>query len=356
MILEITSQMKKVLLISGSVLHYRQRIYNRFYDLFKERGYELHVLSDDFQNASIDSKFIKHDKPYGFSSYMAEINKIQPDVVICFIPSKWTWLMLFCRLKRIPVIYWGHGLNVRKAENKFLLTFYRLVHFINNALIIYTPDQLKYLTKNSAKKVFIAYNTLDFSDVDKSSLRNPTQVKELYGIKEDKVVMYISRILPYKELDVLLCILKSEPKIGLVIVGGGISPQQLNIVNTTSNFYYLGEKYGKEVDEIYSMGDVFSTPGHIGLALNQAFYWGKPVVVLNKKHAPEIHYMQDGVNGYVVHSEAELKAKIEKLCANEMLYNEMSKNATKTYVTEMAIERMFQGFIGAISYCEQKNK
>lgn len=98
------------------------------------------------------------------------------------------------------------------------------------------------------------------------------------------------------------------------------------------------------------MGDVFSTPGHIGLAVNQSMFFGKPIVVLNRKHAPEITYLHNGENGYIVETEHELKEKILELCNNETLYKQVAQNARKTYETEMQLDVMFQGFSNAINY------
>lgn len=346
---------KKILLISNKVFHYRISVYNAFFDLFKERGYEFHVLSNEYQGVDFDIKFIKHKKPFGVVSYVREINKINPDVVINFLHLKDKLIIpltYYCKFKHIPMIYWNHGINIKTPDAKIKNLIFHFIHTISSAIILYTPDQLKYLSDKNKQKTFIAYNTLDFSQVDTIKIRNKDEVKKLYGITENKVVIYISRILPYKGLDVLLDILKESHQVGLVIVGSGINSQQMNIIDTNPNYYYLGEKYGKEVDEIYNMGDIFSTPGHIGLALCQSMFWGKPVVVLNTIHAPEIYYLKPGYNGYVVDSKEELKEKILLLCENDELLNSMSENARNTF-EDTSIDRMFQGFIDAIEYVQK---
>jgi glycosyltransferase involved in cell wall biosynthesis len=248
------------------------------------------------------------------------------------------------------MIYWNHGINIKTPDAKLKNSIFHFIHTISNAIILYSPAQLKYLSKRNQKKTFIAKNTLDFSDVDRKALRTPDEIKAAYGIKETKVILYISRILPYKGLDILLEQFKDCTNTALVVVGGGISEQQQSIIDSTPHYYYLGEKYGKDVDEIYSIGSVFSTPGHIGLALNQAMFWGIPVVVLNRIHAPEIIYLKQGENGFIVDSEAELKSKILEICNDTELHSRMSAAARRTYETEMQIENMFQGFIDAIRF------
>lgn len=345
---------RKILLISNRVMHYRSCIYNAFFDMFMDAGYEFHVLSNDYQQVDFPIRYIKHELPFGIWQYIKAINEIAPDVCINFLHLKDMLIMpltFYCRIKGIPMIYWNHGVNLRTPNDRLKNSVFRVIHSISSAIILYSTDQLKFISNRNRKKTFIAHNTLDFSNVDRTLLRSPEDVKKMYGIKEKRIVMYISRILPYKGLDILLRILPEKPGIGLVIVGDGINVEQQEIIDKTHNFYYLGEKYGTAVDEIYQMGDVFSTPGHIGLALNQAMYWGKPVIVLNRIHAPEICNLKNGVNGFIVNSEEELKEKIIQLCGDDgKQLEEMSKNARKTYENEMSIENMFNGFINAIKY------
>ena len=347
------SPMKKILLISNRVMHYRSRIYNKFFDMFKELGYEFHVASNDFQKVDFPIRYIRHGVPFSTKNYTKLISEIKPDVCLNFLHLKDKLIIpltFYCRWKKIPMIYWNHGINIKTPDAKLKNSIFHFIHTISSAIILYSPAQLKYLSKRNQKKTFIAKNTLDFSDVDRKALRSPEEVKAAYGIKEKRVVLYISRILPYKGLDILLEQFKDRPEIALVVVGGGISEQQQAIIDSNPHYYYLGEKYGKDVDEIYQIGDVFSTPGHIGLALNQAMFWGIPVVVLNRIHAPEIIYLKQGENGFIVDSEAELKTKICEICENRELHDRLSAAARHTYETEMQIENMFQGFIDAIHF------
>jgi glycosyltransferase involved in cell wall biosynthesis len=229
-----------------------------------------------------------------------------------------------------------------------------LTHWKYGKLSLRNPDRPKYISDRNKRKVFVAYNTLCFDDIDKETIQDKNEVKRKYSIQEDKVILYISRVLPYKRLDILLENFSDEKDVALVIVGSGINDQQLILINKTPNYYYLGPRYGRDVDEIFNMGDVYSTPGHIGLGIIQAFFWGKPVVVLNARHAPEIYYMKDGENGYIIDDEKELKERILFLLRTESVYNRLSSNAIKTVNKEAHINRMFNGFISAVSYCVSK--
>jgi len=349
--------MKKILLISNYVFHYRINIYNHFYNELYKLGYELHVLSDEYQDGGDGFKFIKHEREFTKVGYIKAIRQISPDVVINFLHLKdrliFT-LTIYCRLSGIPMIYWNHGVNLSKARNNLFNIAYKLIHILSSAIIIYTPNELKYVSKRNHKKVFIAFNTLCFEGIEKDNILDKCAVRRKYDVKESKTVVFISRILPYKQLDVLLNGFSDRKDIAVVVVGAGINTLQLQKIDASPNYYYLGPKYGKEVDEIYNMGDVYCTPGHIGLGIVQAFFWGMPVVVLNCRHAPEIYYLKDGCNGYIVGSEKELKETILFLLSNEDTYKRLSQNAVETVKYEASISRMFGGFLDAISYCSSK--
>ena len=113
--------MEKILLISNDVLHYREKIYNYFFDKFRERGYDFQVLSNRFQNVNYDLKFVHYEIPFSAKQYIAKIKEIKPQYVILFLHLK-DKVMLpiigYCKVNRIPVIYWNHGINIKTPNDK----------------------------------------------------------------------------------------------------------------------------------------------------------------------------------------------------------------------------------------------
>ena len=340
-------------------MHYRSKIYNQFYDLFKDKNIDFHVVSNDYQDVDFPIRYVQHIIPFILKEYIQLIRELNPDVCIFFLHLKdkiFIPLLIWCKIKKIPVIYWGHGINLESPNSKFKRVIFNYIHWLSDAIILYSSKQIKYIHTKSQEKIFIAPNTLAFDNNERFGISKTEEVKKMYGIKENMVVLYISRILPYKGLDVLLEQFRDTPQIALVIVGPGINSEQQKIVDETSNYYYLGEKYGKDVDEIFNIGDVFSTPGHIGLALVQAMYWSIPVVLLNRRHAPEIVYLHNGENGFVVDTPKELKQIILRLNHDRSLYEKVSRKARDTYEKEMQIAIMFKGFMDAVCFVLRKKR
>ena len=80
------------------------------------------------------------------------------------------------------MIYWGHGINLRTPDAKIKNLIFRFIHTISDAIILYSTEQLKYVSTRNQKKTFIAKNTLSFEDTDLKTLHPKEQVKEKYGV------------------------------------------------------------------------------------------------------------------------------------------------------------------------------
>lgn len=351
--------MKKVLLVSNEVLHYREKVYNSFYDSFRRDGYAFEVLGESFQQVGYELKFPHYELPFSVSAYLRKLRELKPDVVILFLHLKDTVMLpiiLHCKARGIPVIYWNHGINIKTPDAKLKNALFHAIHGMCDALITYTPEMKRNFRERDQKKLFVAYNTLDFSDIDPDALPPREEIKRRYGIKEEKVILYISRMQPYKRVDLLMELFQDVENVAVVMVGPGFSAEQQRVCDAHANLYYLGEKYGREVQEIYKIGDVFSTPGHIGLAVNEAMFWGLPIVVLQGTHAPEVYYIKNNVTGYFAKDEQELRSYILALLADDERRAAMSRATRETYEREVSIERMYQGFLDAVRYCEARQK
>jgi glycosyltransferase involved in cell wall biosynthesis len=153
-----------------------------------------------------------------------------------------------------------------------------------------------------------------------------------------------------KKLDHLVAMFNGEMPagVGLVIVGSGVSPELLKKMNK-SNTVYLGQVHDPEnikISKIFKMSDVFSIPGHVGLGLNQALYWGLPVVTEDGGQPPEISYLINDRNGFIVPNNdvQELRNKILYLLEHNDVRQEFSRSAREDILHQASIEGMFGGF------------
>jgi len=350
--------MEKILLVSTRVLHYRIRIYNYFYDEFKRRGIDFAVLTHSIQDVEDKPRFRVFVEKPSSRKFVDFIRQYRPDAVITYLnlsEKRIFPVIYYCKINNIPLVYWGHGINLLTPNHPVKNLIYRHLHRISDAITLYTSNELKYIRKRNHPKVFIANNTLDFSNIEpRDKERDLAFVRERFSIREKNIVLFVGRVTSVKRLEDLLGLFRDKD-IALVVVGPNIKPHQLEIIERVPNYYYVGAIYDDdEIQAIFNASRFFSIPGNIGLGLNQAFFWSVPVVTLDGLNTPEIIYLDDGVNGYIVDRPEQIEEKILNALADEKLYRSMAINAKKTAETVAHISKMYQGFYDTIQYIHSR--
>ena len=354
--------MKKILLISNEVMHYRVSIYNYFTERFKECDWEFIVRTNKLQNQNPHPiKFDLKQIPFKFSNYKKEIQNINPDVVILFLRLKefiiWP-LVHWLKFKKIPVVYWNKGINLEVRNPIIRNQFFYYIHAICDRIILYSSNEIKDIKEKNRYKISVASNTINFEDFPNIE-ESKEQIKKEFGIPFKKVVLFVGRMRAVKKVDHLIEIFSSinHGDLGLVIVGDDMNQnihQRINRRNTI----YLGEIYDPQnwkISKLFKMADLFCIPGDVGLGLNQAFYWGLPVVTEDGLQPPEIHYLINGRNGFVVpeNDVGELKEKMLYLLENDDIREEFSGNARNDILKNGSISNMFLGFKNCIDSLSQ---
>jgi glycosyltransferase involved in cell wall biosynthesis len=351
--------MKKVLLISSYCFHYRLKVYNYFSTRFQELGYEFILLTDGKDDIDSSLNFRAIVEKQNLIKYKEHIDREKPDAVIVFLSLKDIVkfpISIYCKLKKIPLVGWTKGLDI-KTPNHILKNFlYYQFHKLCDALVLYTPNEMKYIQKKNHDKVFFGYNTLSFKDFEKEKVPGLEYVKDKYAIKQDLIVLFAATIKPDKNLDALLDTPCENKDIAVVVAGRGISQQQINKINALENYYYIGQvPYDDyEMNALFKAASFFTTPGDLGLALNQAFFWSKPVVALDGPHSVEVYYLQSGYNGYLARDMNDFWDFVNRMLADSNAYYNLTENCRITFDTKADISNMFQGFIDAINFASVK--
>ncbi|HTX22420.1 MAG TPA: glycosyltransferase [Candidatus Aquilonibacter sp.] len=355
--------MRRVLLVSNKVFHYRVSNYNYFARRFREEGWEFVVRADELQkNNPHPPEFDFCEMPFSFPAYRREIERLQPDVVILFLHLKnliiWP-LIHWLKLKGIPVVYWNKGINLEVRNPRLRNLPFYYIHSLCDGIILYSQYELKDIKPKNRHKVLIANNTINFTDFPEIR-ETPAEIKSEFGIPFAKVVLFVGRMRPVKKVEHLIEVFNQldEPGCGCVIVGDQMD-YDLNALIHTDNIRYLGEIFDPQniqISKLFKMADLFVIPGDVGLGMNQAFYWGLPVVTEDGLQPPEIHYLKNGRSGFVVaeNDVAALREKTLLLLKDDVLRAEFSRNAREDILREASIETMFQGFLQCVSALSRK--
>ncbi|WP_335965916.1 glycosyltransferase family 4 protein [Galbibacter sp. PAP.153] len=305
------------------------------------------MKTEDSNNYVIDD--------YNIFKLAKNIKYEAPNCIILFwnIYNMNSWLLLiYCKCKKIKIIYWSHGMSLQDPNNKLKKLIYNTFQLFSDSILLYSPNEMKYIPTCLHSKTFIANNTINFDEIPQIEV-SKSDIKKEFNLGYDKIVLFVGRIQKRKRLDILLDIFKNrkDSNIGLVIVGSGFSEDYQRMVKNNYNIEYLGEIYDKiKINMLFKCADIFCIPGTNGLGVNQAMYWGLPVLALNVNHSPEIYYLKNGVNGYIVNSSKELENKMFSILNDENQLKKLSENAYKIIRKEASVNNMFNGFMNSINF------
>jgi glycosyltransferase involved in cell wall biosynthesis len=353
---------RKVLLVSTRVMHYRVSVYNYFHRRFRESGFEFSVLADCLQEQNQTlPEFDLRELPFNFFQYKQAIEETSPDVVILFLwmRNATTWpLIHWLKLRGTPFAWWTKGGNWDAKNSRLRYEVSNYIHGISNALILYSSHCMELVKPCFHAKSFIANNTLNFEDFPLVH-ESKEEIKKEFGIPFHKVVLFIGRMgvgKGRKRVDHLIDMFRGLDRsdIGLVLVGSGLS-EELNARMNTHNTLYLGEVHDARnlaISKLCKMADICAIPGHVGLGLNQALYWGLPVVTEECDQPPEISYLRHGQNGFIVPRDdlQALQDRILYLLDNDAVRAEFSAHARDRIIEDASIEKMFSGFKNCVEH------
>jgi glycosyltransferase involved in cell wall biosynthesis len=354
--------MKNVLLVSNTVMHYRVSVYNYFWRGFRQEGYEFQVLTNKLQPQNkIPLQFQLQEIPFRFGMYRQAILERQPAAVILFLHLKdrmfWP-LVHWLKWKKIPVAFWTKTRNLDQPDNPLRNMLFDYMLWIHDGLILYSADLMKNVPLGERDKAFPANNTINFEDFPEVN-EGREEIKRQLGIPFKKTVLFAGRMDVddgRKRVDHLIDIFRDVDgrDAGLVIVGSGMKKEWQERMNPKTTIY-LGEVHDPkniQISRVFKMADVCAIPGHVGLGLNQAFYFGLPVVTEEGNHPPEIGYLKHGRNGFIVpeHNLPQLREKLFKLLDDDELRREFSRNAHADILQNASIEGMYMGFRDCVRY------
>ena len=360
--------MKTVLLISNKVPHYRVSVYNYLHRRFREHDWEFKVASEGIQPRSkLQVKFDFREAKFNFSHYRRLISDVKPQAVMfhLHVKDRLFWLLIhWLKLKGIPIINWSKGANLDRANSRLRYHLFNHFHSLSNALILYSGQQTIHIKPRNRPKIFVANNTVNFEEYPEVS-ETREQIKAEFGIPFQKMVLFAGTMGvdgERKKVDHLIAVFRELDRndVGLVLVGGGM-PEDRKAKLNPKNTMYLGEIHDPtnvQISKIFKAANIFVMPGHVGLGLNQAFYWGLPVITEAGMHPPEIQYLKPGRNGFMVRENdlVELKERMLFLLDNEEVRNQFSRNAMEDIRREASIEGMFVSFRDAVEFTQTRDR
>jgi glycosyltransferase involved in cell wall biosynthesis len=320
---------RRVLIVQKAIPHYRRRFYDVLRELLSAEGVQLGVIYGQLDateagrggvvplewGAERRTRFL----PVGGRTLCWQPcldAALRADLVIVEQASR---LLVNYALYGAQAVgltrlaFWGHGRTPTAAPPSRLgeavkAALSRRVHwwFAYNDLSARTVRDLGFpperitTVRNAIDTRALAVAAAAVTDGQRAALR--VQL----GLRGDNVGIYVGAMYEEKRLPFLIAscklIREQVPDFEMLFVGSG--PGRPGVAEAAARYPWLhdlGPRYGEELVAAYGLARLVLMPGRVGLGILDALTLGVPMVTTaGACHAPEIEYLEDGVNGVVV--------------------------------------------------------
>jgi glycosyltransferase involved in cell wall biosynthesis len=150
------------------------------------------------------------------------------------------------------------------------------------------------------------------------------------GRSAEKLLLYVGRLAPEKDIESLKLILREIPEARLVIVGDGPARRNLEREFADTRAVFTGLLQGEDLAAAYASADAFlfpSTTDTLGLAMLEALASGLPIVAARSGASREV--VCEGENGllYEAGSREALAAAVRRLFSDDALRGALARGA-----------------------------
>jgi glycosyltransferase involved in cell wall biosynthesis len=244
----------------------------------------------------------------------------------------------------IPLIHFEHGTKHSPIKNP-IFRFGGIIydHTIGRQ-IIKKSDKLvgishaseefiKHLYKKA--KTTCIYNSLDTKQFTKISINEQHKIKKRLGIKSEKIIIFVGRVIFAKGAQDLLETIKvintdNREKIKVIVIGDGNYLNELKIKYPWAIF--MGQKEPEEIIKYLSIADIFVNPSYaegLPTSVLEAGSIGLPIIATDVGGTKEI--IDDGENGFLITPKDvdELRGRIGELLYNKKLRERFSRDIKK---------------------------
>jgi len=352
----------KITIIQPLIPSYRQEFFLRLsskinYDLFTlSEKKSMHREGLNESNTNVKNLKTLQFKQFRWFNPFPILRKYKT-IVLCgesSIITNWV-ILLVSKFINNKILIWGHG--VTYSKNKPVNILHKLMYFLCDGGIFYTPKEMRFWKMKFPNKNLIAlYNTVFvnqeyFNLLNKNKSGNIDILKNKHSITQSKIFISCHRFTnPNRRHDLLEKVIAESDKtnVGFIIIGEGYLKPDFS---KYSNVYDFGAVWDDNLKtELFFIADFYLQFGWTGLSIVEAFAYGKPVISMRRgkaiKHSVEYYYLKNNFNSIIINDVNEFKS-IEEI--NENKIEELAVNALNTYNCDLPIQQMVDNFYKALS-------
>lgn len=315
----------RILLVTETFLPSTDGVVTRLVEAvryFNRQGHEVAVIAPDLGVSDCDGVPIYGVRPYRMPFYRHRtwgtptrkvrniMVEFRPDVVHVANP-----LLIglsgirYARELRLPLVASYHT-NLAKY-----LQYYRVDYeWVKKALwqverSLHNRADLNLCTSESMKEMLIQHGVERVHVLQRGvdtvnrhpDFRNADMRRKLSGGEPDKkLLVFVGRVAPEKELERLLPLMKTRKDVSLAIVGDGPDRNRLIKLFAGTPTVFTGYLHGEALSQAYASADAFIFPSvseTLGLVILEAMASGLPVIAA--RSGPTLEQVREGENGFL---------------------------------------------------------
>ncbi len=220
---------------------------------------------------------------------------------------------LICRIRKVPVVFRGHGMYGNEKGLKLFLrkNYYKLA----NGHLVYERRSKKIMVSHGfkAENIHIIFNSLDYDAHREARERiknlDKAEIYPFFKNPEAPVLLFVGRLTTVKKLHLFLEAVAILNKKGhypnILIVGDGPEGPELKKYATQhlkeGYYHFYGACYNEKTNEkLLAAADVCVSPGNVGLTAIHNLSYGTPVITHGnfENQMPEVEAITEGETGY----------------------------------------------------------
>jgi glycosyltransferase involved in cell wall biosynthesis len=281
-------------------------------------------------------------------------------------------LFAIAKINKSKIILWNERIgdemftliHLKTSSNFFKNKLYNFIEAVykNYRKYLYSKSDillpLSSAAENYLRKEGIVEEKIkrSFQIMPESLLEKPNITFRPLEFKNKKVILSLGYLNKGKGVDNLIKAFNQLNTHDAVLLIAGVGEQENNLKNLANNknIHFLGYVEGIKKANCFSSADLFVFPTHYdvwGLVVNEALYYGLPVISSDKACASEL--IESGKTGFVVKDNdiEELVKRMEELLNKQNLLVEMKENVKKMNKSKLVDINILVGtFENAIRY------
>ena len=296
------------------------------------------------------------------------ISKVKPDIIHFHMPNPFMelyllfYFALFGKKTKFVVTYHAdapHYSIIDKIADSARLFFARSLLSYADKIIV-TSENYRFgseILKNVNKRKIVVIPLGVDTNFKAGSVE---KLKKRYGLKNEKIILFVGRLFPYKGLEYALkamrIVFEKFPDTKFVISGSGELMDKLKKLSDKlelrEKVLFTGSLPDIERNTFYKMCDVFVLPSinrgeAFGVSMLEAMTFSKPIVSTDIKFSGVNFVNINNKTGFVVRikDEKQLAEAIIKLLSEESLRrrfgHEARKRVSKYFNKQLMIERTY---------------